>query len=95
MQRKFYLLFALKSENFCNEIIKMAVGVRQLNLNLEQCRNIIGPIPPFALQNQFASIVEKVESMKSRYQQSLTELENLYGGCRKCRILTGFCFGLF
>ena len=35
--------------------------------------------PPFELQNQFATLVEKVEGIKSRYQQSLTELGNLYG----------------
>ncbi|MBN1929770.1 MAG: type I restriction endonuclease [Chlorobiaceae bacterium] len=34
--------------------------------------------PPLDLQNQFANIVEKVESIKSRYQQSLTDLETLY-----------------
>ena len=57
----------------------MAVGIRQLNLSLEQCREINIPIPPLHLQNQFAAIVEKVESLKSKYTQSLTELENLYG----------------
>lgn len=31
------------------------------------------------LQNKFAQIVEKVDSIKSKYKQSLTELENLYG----------------
>jgi type I restriction enzyme S subunit len=35
--------------------------------------------PPVNLQNQFASIVEKVEIIKTRYQQSLTDLEYLYG----------------
>jgi type I restriction enzyme S subunit len=35
--------------------------------------------PPIELQNQFAAIVEKVESIKSKYTQSLAELENLYG----------------
>ncbi|BDI03969.1 hypothetical protein CATMQ487_09390 [Sphaerotilus microaerophilus] len=35
--------------------------------------------PPFELQNQFAVVVEKVEALKSRYQQSLTDLEALYG----------------
>lgn len=35
--------------------------------------------PPVELQNQFAAIAEKVESLKSRYQQSLTDLENLNG----------------
>lgn len=37
------------------------------------------PKPPIPLQNQFAAIVEKVEGLKSRYQQSLTDLEILYG----------------
>ena len=35
--------------------------------------------PPIEIQNQFAVIVEKVEGIKSRYQQSLTDLEALYG----------------
>ena len=35
--------------------------------------------PPIDLQNQFAGIVEKVEGIKSHYQKSLTDLENLYG----------------
>lgn len=37
------------------------------------------PYPPTELQNQFAAVVEKVEGLKSRYQQSLTDLESLYG----------------
>ena len=35
--------------------------------------------PPIELQNKFAATVEKVEVIKKRYQQSLSELENLYG----------------
>ncbi|RIX81271.1 restriction endonuclease subunit S [Acidovorax cavernicola] len=35
--------------------------------------------PPVEIQNQFAVIVEQVEGIKSRYQQSLTDLEALYG----------------
>lgn len=41
--------------------------------------NIIFPYPPLKLQNQFASIVEKVDSLKREYQASLKELENIYG----------------
>lgn len=37
------------------------------------------PYPPIELQAQFAAIVEKVEALKSRYQQGLTDLEALYG----------------
>lgn len=35
--------------------------------------------PPVGMQNQFAVIVEKVEGIKFYYQQSLTDLEALYG----------------
>ncbi len=35
--------------------------------------------PPFEIQNQFAVIVEKIEGIKCRYRQSLTNLEVLYG----------------
>lgn len=35
--------------------------------------------PPIELQTEFAVIVEKVEGIKSRYQQSFSELEALYG----------------
>lgn len=37
------------------------------------------PKPPILLQNEFASIVEKIEGLKSNYQQSLSDLEALYG----------------
>jgi type I restriction enzyme S subunit len=42
-------------------------------------QKLLIPKPPEDLQNQFAAIVEKVEDLKSRYQQSLTDLGNLYG----------------
>lgn len=35
--------------------------------------------PPVDLQNQFAIITDKVESLKTLYQNCLNELENLYG----------------
>jgi len=35
--------------------------------------------PPLPLQEKFASIAEKVEIIKAKYTESLTELENLYG----------------
>jgi len=54
-------------------------GVRQKNLNLSMVKSIPVFKTPLGLQNQFAAIVEKVESIKSRYKQSLTDLETLYG----------------
>ncbi len=35
--------------------------------------------PPIELQKQFAAIHVKVDEVKARYQQSLTDLETLYG----------------
>lgn len=35
--------------------------------------------PPFELQTKFVTIVEKVEELKTQFQESLKELENLYG----------------
>ncbi|MEO0075268.1 MAG: restriction endonuclease subunit S [candidate division WOR-3 bacterium] len=36
-------------------------------------------LPPIELQTQFTQFVEKTETLKTQYQQSLQELENLYG----------------
>jgi type I restriction enzyme S subunit len=57
---------------------KNAPQAAQKNINLEILRTLSVPVPPIHLQNQFAAIVEKVECIKFRYQQSLTDLENLY-----------------
>lgn len=37
------------------------------------------PLPPPELQEEFAATAEKIEIIKSHYQQSLTDLEALYG----------------
>jgi type I restriction enzyme, S subunit len=49
------------------------------HLTGEKLKKMKLPIPPIELQTQFAQIVEKTEALKAQYQQSLQELENLYG----------------
>ena len=56
---------------------KQTTGIASINST--QLKNFPAVIPPIDLQNQFAAIVEEVEGIKSRYQQSLTDLEALYG----------------
>lgn len=58
---------------------KNAPQAAQKNINLEILRNLLVPKPPLPLQKQFASIVEKIETIKAKYQVSLEELERLYG----------------
>lgn len=48
------------------------------NISKANLKAVRLPTPPILLQNEFATIVEKVEGIKSRYQQSLTDLEALY-----------------
>lgn len=59
--------------NLCRNIVGMA------NINAQELKAIPILRPPVELQNQFATIVEKVEAIKSRYQKSLADLEALYG----------------
>ena len=54
-------------------------GGNQENLNLALVKNVSLLLPPIELQNQFAIIIKKVEGIKTRYQASLADLENLYG----------------
>lgn len=56
---------------------KQTTGIASINST--QLKNFPTVIPPIELQNHFATIVKKVEGIKTRYQQSLTELKNLYG----------------
>jgi len=74
-----FLFGALKSNFVKVQIDKAVRGVAQLTLNLSELKKIQIPLPPPDLQIKFATIVEKVEFLKSQYQQSLTELENMYG----------------
>lgn len=48
-------------------------------LNLTIIRRIKMKLPPVELQNKFGETFEKTEALKTQYQQSLQELENLYG----------------
>jgi len=74
-----YLNFLLKNTNFQIKMLGGKTGGTVGHLNLLMFREITLPLPPLELQTQFAQIVEKTEALKSQYQQSLQELENLYG----------------
>ncbi|OHD68438.1 MAG: hypothetical protein A2W19_14040 [Spirochaetes bacterium RBG_16_49_21] len=52
-------------------------GTKRFDSNV--MNKIMIPVPPLPLQNKFANIVEKVESVKVKYQNSFSELEKLYG----------------
>ncbi len=72
-----YLLNALKSKTLLQSIIEQAVGVRQQNLSLKQCREIRIPIPPIELQKEFEKIFLVNRSCKEKVNHSKTKTENL------------------
>lgn len=56
----------------------------QKNINLEILRNLSVPKPSIKLQNEFAKIVSKGETIKKLYEENLNELENLFSSlCQK------------
>ena len=75
-----YLNFLFKNEKFRNVLRERASGGHEsmLNISMRKFWMLKIPLPPLQIQNQFAAIVEKVEVIKTKYNESLIELENLY-----------------
>ena len=59
-----YLLSALMQPEVLNPFLRQAVGIRQLNLSLSQCRDLEIFLPPLSLQNQFADFVAEADKSK-------------------------------
>ncbi|GMA98826.1 restriction endonuclease subunit S [Pelosinus sp. IPA-1] len=74
-----FLLYIMQTGFFSKQIERLGKGSTVKHLTVPDCFKFIIPVPPLTLQNQFAAIVKKIESLKIKYNQSLTELKNLYG----------------
>lgn len=73
--------YLLKNKRYRDTVRSLASGGHDsmLNISMRKFMTLDVPCPPVGVQNQFSAIVEKVEGIKSRYQQSLKDLETLYG----------------
>lgn len=74
-----YLSYFLNSDRGKMMISSREVGGIHKHFNVGKMKTLEFPIPSLELQNQFAEIVQKVETIKSTYETHLQELENLYG----------------
>ena len=74
-----YIAHLFRSSAFRRILFQGGQGANIQNTNQQILSALPIPVPAEELQNQFAAIVEKVESLKSHYQQSLFDLEALYG----------------
>lgn len=55
-------------------------AVNQANINAQELQSISIPIPPLPLQQEFARIVEQMEALRERQQQSAGEINLLFEG---------------
>ena len=74
----FFAFELLKSKAINNEIQSLTYGATLQQINLSDLRKIQLINPPIQLQNQFATIEKKSETLKSHYRDSLFELQNMY-----------------
>ncbi|MFK7079001.1 restriction endonuclease subunit S [Flavobacterium oreochromis] len=74
-----YFSFFLNSDKGKSMIKAISVEGTRKRFPLGDFKKSKIKIPNIEFQNQFALIVEKVESLKTEYEASLQELENMYG----------------
>jgi type I restriction enzyme S subunit len=86
-----FLLYALRSQLILPGILKLAVGIRQQNLSLEQCRNIEIFLPPIEQQQKFGKVAKKIWKLKDQNFFSLSRLEEVFQSLQQ-RAFTGELF---
>lgn len=61
---KYYLSHLLKFEQIKKRLTGISRGVRQANISNKDILNLVVPVPPIELQNQFAAFVNQVNKSK-------------------------------
>jgi type I restriction enzyme S subunit len=75
-----FFVYVFSNENFKRKFYGNVIGTGIPNFpSMDDFKKFNFIYPPIELQTQFAQIVAKTEALKSQYQQSLQELEHLYG----------------
>lgn len=73
-----YFFYLITSNSGQNLITRYISRTTKKTITAQNLKAIKIPLPPIELQNQFVTIVEKVEVIKKKYVQSLRGLENFY-----------------
>ncbi len=75
-----FFVYVFSNENFKRKFYGNVIGTGIPNFpSMDDFKKFNFIYPPIELQTQFAQIVEKTDALKTQYQQSLQELENMYG----------------
>lgn len=73
-----FINYFIGSDSFQNKILSNQSGATREALNFTQIKNFKIFNIPIELQNKFASIVEKIETIKEKENQKLKQLEDLH-----------------
>ena len=68
----------LKFEQIKKRLTGISRGVRQANISNKDILNLVVPVPPIELQNQFADFVNQVNKSKVEIQQALENTQLLF-----------------
>lgn len=72
-----FLHAAFLSSGVKEQIERRVKGIAQKTLNLSELKSIEVPLPPLALQNEFAAFIEELDKSKVELQRSIASLESL------------------
>ena len=75
---KYYLSQLLKFEQIKKRLTGISRGVRQANISNKDILNLVVPIPPLELQNQFADFVKHIDKSKDSVKKALDEAQLLF-----------------
>ena len=75
---KYYLAELLKFSQVKKKLTGISRGVRQANISNKDILNLVAPIPPMELQQQFANFVEQIAKSKATVQKALDETHLLF-----------------
>jgi type I restriction enzyme, S subunit len=73
-----YLKYLMNNDIVKRQADKRIKGIGVPDLHLIEIKNFMVPLPPISLQSQFARIVEQIEQTKSKMEESLKEIDNLF-----------------
>ena len=75
---KYYLSQLLKFEQIKKRLTGISRGVRQANISNKDILNLVVPMPPMELQNQFSDFIKQVDKSKVAVKKSLEETQLLF-----------------
>ncbi|MBV6641039.1 MAG: restriction endonuclease subunit S [Cyclobacteriaceae bacterium] len=74
-----YMLYTLSSKALKNQILNASKdAVNQSSINQKDVNNFTVLLPPFEIQNQFTSIIDKIEQQKQQAKAELDKSEELF-----------------